>query len=71
MKIKVLNTFLDGRDRFEKDDVRTVSDEEGARFVGNGWAEDVSGAIPTGETAAGGTDLTIASGMHAKEVNHG
>jgi len=59
MKIKVLFTFLDGRDRFEKDDLRTVSDEDGARFVANGWAEDEAGRVATGATASGETDLAI------------
>lgn len=71
MKIKVLNTFLDGRDRFEKDDVRTVSDEDGARFVGNGWAEDVSGAVVTGEAAGDAGDLNINPVNHAQEATHG
>lgn len=58
MKIQVLSTFLDGTDRFEKDDERTVSDERGAYFVANGWAEDVAGRVATVEAAAT-TDLNI------------
>lgn len=57
MKIVCLTTFLDGRDRYEKDDQRTVSDADGARFVANGWARDVAGeAAPI---AASG-DVTLA-----------
>lgn len=58
MKIKATTTFLDGTDRFEKDDERTVSDERGAYFVANGWAEDVAGRVATVEAAAT-TDLNI------------
>lgn len=58
MKIKCLTTFLDGKERFEKDDGRTVDDERGARFVANGWAEDTAGRVATG-AEAGSADLTI------------
>ena len=58
MKIKATTTFLDGTDRFEKDDERTVSDERGAYFIANGWAEDVAGRVATVEAAAT-TDLNI------------
>ena len=33
MKIKILSTFLDGTDRFEKGDERTVDDERAERLV--------------------------------------
>ena len=59
MKIEALTTFLDGRDRFEAGDIRSVSDVDGARFVAAGWAKDISGAIATGTVAAGATDLEI------------
>ena len=59
MKIKATTTFLDGTDRFEKDDERTVSDERGAYFVANGLAEDVAGRVATVEAAAATTDLNI------------
>ena len=59
MKIEALTTFLDGRDRFELGDVRTVSDEDGARFCAAGWAKDISGAVPTGDAATGTADLAI------------
>ncbi len=32
-----------------KDEVRLVSEEDGKYFVGNGWAEDTDGKVPTGE----------------------
>ena len=36
MKIECLTTFLDGKDRYESGDVRTVDDEKVAQFVANG-----------------------------------
>ena len=59
MKIQVLCTFKDGKDHFEKDDIRTVSDEDGARFCGASWAKDVSGEVITSEPVAGNADLKI------------
>jgi hypothetical protein len=58
MKIEVLSTFLDGKERFEAGDIRTVDDERGARFVANGWAKDTAGRVATG-AAGGSADLTI------------
>lgn len=58
MKIKAITTFIDGTDRFEAGDQRTVEDERGAYFVGNGWAIDLAGQAVEGETAAS-TDLNI------------
>ena len=58
MKIEVLNTFLDGKDRLEAGDIRTVDDERGARFVANGWAKDQAGRVATG-SKAGSADMTI------------
>lgn len=59
MKIECLTTFLDGKDRYESGDVRTVEDEKGAQFVANGWAKDVAGRVATGGKVSGATDLTI------------
>jgi hypothetical protein len=64
MKIEALTTFLDGRDRFEAGDVRTVSDEDGARFCAAGWAKDISGTVPTGDAATGSADLAIHNATH-------
>lgn len=72
MKIIVTTTFLEGRERFEQGDHRTVSDEDGARFIANGWA------VADGETAP--TDplpvldsptLDIKDGQHGQEASHG
>ena len=65
MKIQILNTFLDGRDRFEKDDIRTVPDDDGARFVAAGWAKDMAGQIATGEPVTGEASLDIHNATHA------
>lgn len=48
MKIECKTTFLDGRDRFEAGDVRTVDDSKAAYFINNGWAAKVGeeGAVP-------------------------
>lgn len=71
MKIKCLTTFLDGADRFEKGDERTVSPERGAQFVANGWASDLSCSQPTGSAAAGAEDLIIHNSTHVSGDNHG
>ena len=56
MKVKVLEEKLRGADpetgqryNLERDDVITVPDEVGERWVTNGWAEDVAGKVKTGE----------------------
>lgn len=60
MQIKVLcKKFLDGRDAFYQDEIREVSDEDGAYFCACGWAEDTSGTVPTGEIKPGKTKLDI------------
>jgi hypothetical protein len=35
-------TFNDGRDRYERGDIRVVSIENGARFIGHGWARELT-----------------------------
>lgn len=59
MKIKVTQTFLEGSDRFEKDDERTVPDKLGAYFVAKGWATDVAGRVATGVSAEQQATLNI------------
>ena len=70
MKIEALTTFLDGTDRFEQGDARTVEDVRGAYFVTNGWAKDISGEIATGE-AAGNVDLVIEPAAHVSGDSNG
>ena len=70
MKIEALSTFLDGRERFEQGDVRTVDDAKGAYFVENGWAKDItSDAVVT--PFVGGTDLDVQNVNVATEVTNG
>lgn len=71
MKIQVLSTFLDGTDRFEKDDCRTVDDDPGARFVANGWANDGAGRVATGSEQTAETTLDIKNAVMGQEVRHG
>ena len=72
MKILCLTTFLDGRDRFEKDDVRSVPDEDGARFIAHGWAQEQGGeAVAAAAPATGETTLTIQNGTLGLGDNHG
>jgi hypothetical protein len=41
MRIECKTTFLDGTDRFEAGDIRTVDDARGHRFLAHGWAAEV------------------------------
>lgn len=59
MKIECLTTFLDGKDRFESGDVRTVEDVKGAQFVANGWAKDIAGRVATGGGSTVETTLAV------------
>jgi hypothetical protein len=70
MKIECLTTFLDGTDRFEAGDIRTVDDERGARLVGNGWAKDTAGRVATG-APGGNADLNIDNSRLGLGDNHG
>ena len=71
MKIKCLTFFLDGKDGFEKDDIRTVDDERGAYFVANGWAEDTAGRVATVNPSESVTDLDINNSTIGLGDNHG
>ena len=70
MKIEVIELFLDGKDRFEPTDIRTVDDERGAYFVNNGWAKDLSGEVATGAPGAN-ADLVIESSAHVSGDSNG
>lgn len=67
MRIKCLTTFLEGRDRFEAGDVRTVPDADAARFIAAGWAAAADDAMHPGapDAAAGPVTLDINPGSHA------
>jgi hypothetical protein len=62
MRIKCLTTFLDGAERYEADDIRSVPDDRGAYFVANGWAEDLSGDTTTGDTTLAVDSTTVTTG---------
>lgn len=69
MKIICDTTFLDGVDRFEAGDARTVDDQRGAYFVRNGWAHQAG----TEPTAAAVADVTLAvqNATLSQGVRHG
>lgn len=70
MKINCTTTFKEGTDTFHEGDQRTVSDEDGARFIANGWAVEVGGeAAPVaslGEVSLDTHDSTL-----GQEASHG
>lgn len=70
MKIEVTTTFLDGADRFEAGDQRTVPDERGAVFVKNGWAKDLAGNFALGQSD-GAVDLSIHNAASASGDSNG
>ncbi len=49
MRIQAIEQIKDGRREYQAGDIVTVSDEDGAYFVGNGWAKDLDEQLPTGE----------------------
>lgn len=72
MRIKVLTTFLNGRDKFFADDIRTVEDEAAAqRFIAAGWAVEY-GKDPAPVDTPASVDLTVQGASHTiKEKKHG
>lgn len=71
MKIQCTTTFLDDRDRFEKDDQRTVEDARGARFVSAGWAIDISGGAPAIAQPEGEVTLDVHATANGTGDNNG
>ncbi len=75
LRIECLTTFLDGRDRFIEGDIRTVSDEDGARFVGHGWALESPPYLPKQALPQAATETTLevhrASHANKVKVKHG
>lgn len=63
-------TFLDGTDRFEKGDVRTVDRERALRFVEAGWAH-AEGTAAAEPAAQGALDLQVQSAVIGQEVRNG
>ena len=71
MRIECTTTFLDGRERYEKDDIFTIDDATAARFIDNGWAKEV-GAPDLPPKAADPVTLDVQSVSHEqKAVTHG
>lgn len=70
MRIHIESTFLDGRDRFEEGDTRSVPDADAARFIAAGWARPVDGEAVAADTPAT-SDLTINNGQLGLGDNHG
>lgn len=53
MRIECKTTFLDGIDRFEAGDIRTVDDARAHRFIAHGWAAEFGQpAWPMSDAAA-------------------
>jgi len=69
MKIEVLEFFLDGKDRYEEGDIRTVSQEDGEYFCSNGWAEDVEGKVATGERQTKKSVLDVRGTTHGQKAD--
>ncbi len=70
-RIHCNTTFLDGVDRFEAGDVRSVDAERAERFVAAGWASlaDAPTSSPPADQPA--AELTIKSAKHAQGAKHG
>ena len=70
MKIICDTTFLDGTDRFENGDQRTVDDVRGAYFIANGWAHQVGSELAPA-TPSGDVTLDVQSAVIGTEVRNG
>lgn len=68
MKIEVIKTFLDGRNRFEPGEVRQVPDDLGAYFCANGWSRDLAGEVATGDPGSAPVELDIDDLHHANHM---
>jgi len=69
MKIICDTTFLDGKDRFENGDQRTVDDVRGAYFIANGWAHEVGGTAS--DLFSGEVNLDVHNAVNGLKDNHG
>lgn len=63
MRIHCLTTFMDGADRFERDEVRHIDDARAARFIQHGWArqDDAAPAPAAASTATSMLDVQSAT----------
>lgn len=70
MKITCTTTFKEGRETFHEGDTRTASNEDGARFIKNGWAVAAGDdAQPLPDLPA--VDMNIHKSVMGQEVRHG
>ena len=64
MKIVCDTDFKHGTEQFHKDDVRAVSDEDGAYFAANGWAHALGDDAAAPAADATSTDLDVQNNTH-------
>ena len=70
MRIECTDTFLDGRERFERGDIFTIDDAQAKRFIANKWAKEVGAPAPT-VSSAEPVRLDIQNASMGQKDNHG
>ena len=70
-RIHCNTTFLDGVDRFEAGDVRSLDAERAARLIASGWASPADAPTSSAPADQSAADLTIKSAKHAQGAKHG
>lgn len=70
MRIECTDTFLDGRERFERGDIFTIDDAQAKRFIANKWAKEVGAPAPAAPDAAP-VNLDIQNASMGQKDNHG
>lgn len=70
MRIECTDTFLDGRERFERGDIFTIDDAQAKRFIANKWAKEVGAPAPA-VLGAEPVNLDIQSASMGQKDNHG
>lgn len=73
IKIECKAPFLHGRERFEQGDVRSVSEEDGAYFIAQGWAAEPGTELPIPLPLAtdGDASLVIDNVTQGQEASNG
>jgi hypothetical protein len=71
MKIECDTTFLDGTERFEAGDIRTVDDARGYKFIGLGWAHAAGQSAPAPAVEQTPVTLDIHNVLQTSQVTHG
>lgn len=69
MRIECKATFLDGADRFEAGDIRTVDDARAQRFLAHGWASEVG--QPAAPQSTEPVNLDIENARMGHGAKHG